>query len=132
MRRNFSEWMVNPTPPMRCGDFVTPCHIYAIRTLKGRGYGGLSHAVTFFGNTKSNTLTYPQQSFRNDLIIWMEASTTSAEVLITDNKRFYQTFANELVLELVKICLMQAFNIEPIQPVAATDYLRLTTEEKKE
>ena len=64
------------------------------------------------------------------MMIWVEALSTSASIHITDDKRFYQTFTNKLVLALIEICLIKTFQIKPIQLVPAEKYLRLTTETK--
>ena len=79
---------------MKFGDFVTPnCHIYVTEmqnATEGEGMEGknpFANAATMMGNSRCAALTFHQQSFRND-IIWLEASTTSATILITGDRRF--------------------------------------------
>ena len=57
----------------------------------GGGYGGVnpfSNAAAMLGNTKIAGLIMKQQSFCNDVTIWLEASSTSATYLITDDTIF--------------------------------------------
>ena len=96
------------------------------KRYQGGGYGGPNpffHVLSSVGNTDISTLTFPQQSLRNDVKIWMEASTCgSADVLITDDRRFFDIFKDD-IQELFKVTFQQSFGIEPIKLVSAEEYM---------
>ena len=99
--------------------------------IQGWGYGGVNPfftAASMLGNTKISPLTAKQTSFRKDVTIWLEASTTSAAYLITDDKRFIQTFENPHMMRLFEVCCERALHIKPMALISATEYLGLPTE----
>ena len=70
------------------------------KRYSGGGYGGANpffNAAGMIGNTKVAGLTSKQISFRKDVTIWLEMSSTSATYLVTDDKRFSQTFENKYI-----------------------------------
>ena len=93
-----------------CNLLSSVCSTNAKR-YRGGGYGGpnpYSHTSSAVGNSDISGLTFPQQSVRSDVKIWMEASTcSSADVLITDDRRFYDTFKDPRIQELFKIIFQQ-------------------------
>ena len=87
------------------------------------GYGDVNPfftAASMLGNTKISALTAKQTTFRKDVTIWLEASTTSAAYLITDDKRFIQTFENPYMMHLFEVCCERALKIKPIALILAT------------
>ena len=101
------------------------------KKYRGGGYGGVNPfftAASMLGNTKISPLTAKQTSFRKDVTIWLEASTTSAAYLITDDKRFIQTFENPHMMRLFEVCCERALHIKPMALISATEYLGLPTE----
>ena len=95
------------------------------KRYRGRGCGGpnpFAQAADFLGHTRFGPLTHSQQSFRKDVMIWVEAS-SSASAHITDDRRFFQTFTNEWVLALFEICLLRTFQMKPVKLVSAESCL---------
>ena len=104
-----------------------------LKRYRGGGYGRpnpFAQAADFLGHTRYGPLTHSQQSFRKDVMIWVEASSTSASIHITDDRQFFLTFTNELVLALFEICSIKMFQIKPVQLVPAEKYLSLNIETK--
>lgn len=126
-------------------DSATPYPIFVTKMGKstGWGFGGVNpfcNAASMIGNTGVCALTAKQVSFRKDVTIWLEVSTTSASYLITDDKRFYPTFESCYMMDVFKVCREGSFQIKPVTLVlvssstsilvlvSATEYLGLPTE----
>ena len=101
------------------------------RSRGGGGYGGVNPfftATSMLGNTNISGLTVKQTSFHKDVTIWLEASTTSAAYLMTDDKKFIHTFENRCMMDLFEVCCERAIKIKPITVISTTEYLGLPTE----
>ena len=110
---------------MRSNDSATPYPIFVTKMGKSTGVGGLGgvnpfcNAASMIGNTGVCALTAKQVSFRKDVTIWLEASNTSASYLITEDKRFYQTFESSYMMDVFKVCCERSFQIKPVTLVSA-------------
>ena len=122
-RRSF-RWTVCHSLRMKSKDFATLSFFCDKngKKYRGGGFGGVNpfcNAASMIGNTSICALTAKQISFRKDVTIWLEASTTSASCLITDDKRFYQTFESCYMMDIFKVCCERSLQKKPVTLVSA-------------
>ena len=116
-RRRSFRWTVCHSLRMKSKDFATLYHFFVTKMGKSTGFGGVNpfcNAASMIGNTSICALTAKQISFQKDVTIWLEASTTSASCLITDDKRFYQTFESCYMMDIFKVCCERSFQKKPV------------------
>ena len=97
-----SRKMVTSTLSGRQNVFVTLSHMCDKNAKRYRAAGHwcinpFTHAAAALGSSSVHTISAPQLNFRRDLTILIEASTTSAEFLVTADERFYDILNNSAV-----------------------------------
>ena len=93
------------------------------KRFRGAGCDGpnyFAHAASALGNSGDGALSIIQNSFRRDMKILLEASTTTSQYLITHDQRFYDTITQPSVWTIFE---SMAENNLPIELTTADKYI---------